>query len=120
MTRSYKLLMSRSTIVRYMNPWKFKREQQALQRVAELRRRDGEECRRCRRPMRFDLPQGHDMAPKVEEVVCSADGEAGTLENLCLTHRRCNTDSADFTAEVKERIRRRNEAELFSRSRKRA
>lgn len=46
-----------------------------------------------------------------------AEGEAETFENLCLTHRRCNTDSADFTAEVKERIRRKNEAELFANSR---
>ena len=112
--------MSSSTIARYVNPWKFKREQEELRRMAELRRRDGDECRRCRRQMRFDLPEGHDMGPKVEAFVSVANGEVAALDNSCLTHRRCNTDSADFTAEVKERVRRKNEAELFSRSRKRA
>jgi len=111
--------MSHSTIARYVNPWKFKREREKLQRLAELRRRDGDDCRRCRRPMRFDLPEGHDLGPKVEEVLAVAGGEAA-VANLCLTHRRCNSERADFTAEVKERIRRRNEAQLFVRSRKRA
>jgi hypothetical protein len=109
-----------SAIVRYLNPWRFKREQQELQRMSELRRRDGDECRRCRRPMRFDLSDGHDLGPRVEQVMTSADSEAPGLDNLCLVHRRCNTEPADFTAEVKERIRRKNEAELFARSRKRA
>lgn len=44
-------------------------------------------------------------------------GGPAALENLCLTHRRCNTEAADFTAEVKERIRRKSEAELFANSR---
>ena len=105
-----------STIARYVNPWKFKREQEE-QRLAALRRRDGDDCRRCRRPMRFDLPDGHDLGPKVEAV---ANGAAAAFDDLCLTHRRCNTEPADLTAEVKERIRRKNEAELFSRARKRA
>lgn len=112
--------MSRSTIARYVNPWKFRRQQEEMLRVAELRRRDGDECRRCRRPLRFDLPDGHDMGPRLEQVLAVAPGELAVLENLCLTHRRCNTEPADFTVEVKERIRRRNEAELFARSRKRA
>ena len=104
-------------IGRYVNPWKFKREQQEQQRLAELRRRDGDDCRRCRRPMRFDLPEGHDLGPKVEAV---ANGAVPSLADLCLTHRRCNTEPADLTAEVKERIRRKAEAELFTRARKRA
>lgn len=112
--------MSHSTLARYVNPWKFKREQEEMQRMSELRRRDGDECRRCRRIMRFDLPEGHDMGPRLEEVVPVATGESPSLDNLCLTHRRCNTEPADFTAEVKERVRRRNEADLFARSRRRA
>ena len=103
------------SIARYLNPWKFRRQEQQ-QRMAELRRRDGEDCRRCRRPLRFDLPHGHDQAPKIEQIL---DGAAASeLQNLCLTHARCNSEPADFTAEVKERIRRKNEAELLSRSRK--
>lgn len=101
---------------KYLTPWKHKRQLQE-QRLAALRGRDGDHCRRCRRPMRFDFPEGHDLGPKIEQIVPGAEGEPPILENLCLTHRRCNTESADFTSEVKERIRRKNEAELFANSR---
>jgi hypothetical protein len=110
--------MSRTVIAKYLNPWKFRREQQEQRRLHELRRRDGDDCRRCRRPMRFDLQPGHDLGPKVESIAGTADGPE-QLDNLCLCHRRCNAESADYTAEVKERIRRKAEAELLSRSRKR-
>ena len=103
--------MSQSIIARYVNPWKFKREQEELRRVAGLRQRDGDDCRRCRRPMRFDLPSGHDLAPKIEAI---PSGEQ------YLTHVRCNPQGADNTAEVTARVRRKNEAELFAKSRKRA
>jgi hypothetical protein len=106
--------MSSTMILRYVNPWKFRRQQEA-QRLAALRMRDGDECRRCRRPLRFDLPDGHDMGAKIEQVLPGAE----TIENLCLTHRRCNVEAADVTREVQERVRRKNEAELFSKSRKR-
>lgn len=113
--------MSRPTIVRYVNPWKFRREQNA-QRVRALRSRDGDDCRRCRRPMRFDLPEGHDLAVRIEQVLPESvpAGEQQALENLCLTHRRCIAEAPDNTREVQERIRMRNEAALLSRSRKRA
>jgi hypothetical protein len=109
--------MSRTTIARYVTPWKFRREQME-QRVAALRQRDGDNCRRCRRPLRFDLPPGHDKAPKVEHITPKVlEEEEETLENLCLCHGRCNAAGADNTGEVSERIRRRSEAELLSRSR---
>jgi hypothetical protein len=110
--------MSGTILLRYVTPWKYKREQER-QRLQALRQRDGDDCRRCRRPLRFDLPDGHDMGPKVEEIVTAANGEPQQLDNLCLTHRRCNSESADYTAEVRERVRRNAEAELLSRSRKR-
>ena len=103
-----------SVIVKFVNPWKFRREQQE-QRLQVLRQRDGNDYRRCRRPMRFDLPRGHDLGPKVEQVM---PGTAEALENLCLTHRRCISEGFDHTVEVKERIRRRAEAELLSSSRR--
>jgi len=110
--------MSRTIIARYLNPWKFRREQER-QRLQALRQRDGDDCRRCRRPLRFDLPPGHDMGPKIEEIAAAPPDEAGQIDNLCLCHRRCNAESADYTAEVKERIRRKAEADLLSRSRRR-
>lgn len=112
--------MSRSIIARYVNPWKYKREQAEAARVAELRSRDGDDCRRCRRPLRFDLTPGHDLGPKIEEIAPTPKDEVPALEALCITHRRCNAVGADNTAEVTERARRKNEAELFAKSRKRA
>ena len=79
------VMASNDSIVRYLNPWKHRRElERQQQRVAELRRRDGDDCRRCRRPLRFDFAEGN-----------------------------------DHTDEVTERLRRKNEAELFAASRRR-
>ena len=110
-----------STIARFVSPWKYRRQQEEAAQVRALRGRDGDECRRCRRPMRFDLPAGHDQSARVQPILYgAADADAPSLDNLCLTHRRCNAASADNTVEVTERIRRRQEAELFSKARKRA
>lgn len=109
--------MTRKFIARYVSGWALRKEQQHL---TAIRQRDGENCRRCRRPMRFDLPEGHDKAPVVQSVHSGPAAKHTPLEDLCLCHRRCNADSADNTVEVKDRIRRKNEAELFSKSRKRA
>jgi uncharacterized ferritin-like protein (DUF455 family) len=108
--------MSRSMIARYLNPWKHKREEER-RRIAMLRSRDGDTCSRCRRPLRFDLTPGHDNGPTVEQV---APGAAEDLANLLLTHRRCHAEGVDHTPEVQERVRRKNEAELFGKERKRA
>ena len=113
----YAGVMSRFDLARYVTPWKYRREQEA-RRVAELRRRDGDDCRRCRRPMRFDLPRGHDKGPRIEAITPGTDGEPQSLESLCLCHVRCNAAGADSTSEVTERMRRRNEAELLSRPRR--
>jgi len=116
-------LMTRSFIAKYVSPWALRKDKKLLQRVAALRQRDGDSCRRCRRPIRFDLPSGHDKGPKVERI---APGDTGPelFENLCLCHGRCNAAGADNTDEVAERIRRKSEAELLAkkprRTRKRA
>jgi hypothetical protein len=106
--------MSRTIILRYVNPWKFRRQQEA-ERLRALRNRDGDDCRRCRRAIRFDLTDGHDLGAKVEQILPGTE----ELDNLCLTHRRCNPEAVDVTREVQERVRRKSEAELFSASRKR-
>ena len=106
-----------ASLKRYLNPWKFKREQETLQRIAELRSRDGDHCRRCRRPMRFDLPRGHDLAPKIHDVAPAPPNEPPALDALCLCHTRCNAAGTDHTPLVTERARRKNEAELFARRR---
>lgn len=76
------------------------------QQVQALRQRDGENCRRCRRPLRFDLPAGHDKSPAVQPLLHAEDAETD-LANLCLCHVRCNGESVDNTLEVLERVRLR-------------
>lgn len=107
--------MTRSFIARYVSPWALRKDKKLQQRVAALRQRDGDSCRRCRRPIRFDLPRGHDKGPKVERIFPGDTGDE-LIQNLCLCHGRCNAAGADNTDEVTERIRRKSEAELLSRS----
>ena len=109
-----------SSIARFVSPFRYRREQEEAARIRALRGRDGEECRRCRRAIRFDLPPGHDQGALVQPILCDVEAASASLDNLCLTHRRCNAASADNTDEVTERIRRKQEAELFSKARKRA
>lgn len=111
--------MSRMIIARYLTPGKFRREQEA-RHVLALRTRDGDNCTRCRRPLRFDLTPGHDSGPKVERLTAASAGEAETLDHCYLTHRRCHAEGVDHTGEVQERVRRKNEAELFGNNRKRS
>ena len=103
-----------ASLTRFLNPWKHRREQ-VRARVALLRERDGDCCRRCRRPIRFDLPVGHDQGARLVPVVTGAEAES--IANLCLTHGRCNVAGLDHSAEVAERLRPRREAELFSKAR---
>jgi len=107
--------MSPTLIAKYVAPWKYRREEEQ-RRIAMLRSRDGEDCRRCRRPLRFDLPRGHDLGAKLEPLVSAAPGEPLAIDNLCLTHGRCHAE-ADLTREVTERVRRKAESELFAKAR---
>jgi hypothetical protein len=108
--------MSAGSLVRLLNPWKHRREQREA-KLAALRNRDGDDCRRCRRPIRFDRPHGHDLAARFEEVVPGLKAEG--VANLCLTHERCNVSGQDHTSEIAERLRPQREAELFAKARER-
>ena len=110
--------MTRSFIAKYVSPWALRKDKQLLQRVAALRERDGDNCRRCRRPIRFDLTRGHDKGPTVQRIAMDAAAETRSLDELCLCHLRCHAAGADNTDEVTERIRRKSEAELLSSSRR--
>jgi hypothetical protein len=110
--------MSQSILAKYVTPWKYKRAKAEAERLRSLRLRDGDDCARCRRPMRFDLPAGHDQGAKIEPLPAETEDES--LDHFRLTHRRCNASGVDHTEEVTERMRRKNEAELFSKGRKRA
>jgi hypothetical protein len=106
-----------SSIVRYLRPWALKRERHA-ESVRLLRTRDGDNCARCRRPLRFDLPAGHDQGASVEPLVPDAP-PGTTIDNFRLCHRRCFAPGMDHTGEVTERMRRKNEAALLSKARPR-
>jgi hypothetical protein len=106
--------MTVSSISRFLNPWKFRREERE-RLLAALRERDGDSCRRCRRPIYFDRPAGHELGVKVERVVPEL---ADAFDNLCLTHGRCNAKAGDDTVAVRERLRPKREAELFTKQRK--
>ena len=114
----YDWLMPRSFIASYVSPWVPRSEKRLQQQLAALRERDGDNCRRCRRPIRFDLSRGHDKGPKIERIEPDAPDEPGRIDNLCLCHGRCNAAGADNTDEVAERMRRRNEAALLSKRRR--
>jgi hypothetical protein len=110
--------MPREFIARYLNPWMFQREEKR-RRFAALRERDGDNCWRCRRPMDFELPRGHDLAPTIEHLQAKSKGGTMELGNLCLCHGRCNRLMGDATLEVKERMRAREQAEAeLARTRK--
>jgi hypothetical protein len=102
-----------AAIIRLLNPRRFRREREAEQ-VRALRQRDGDNCARCRRPLRFDLPAGHDQGPAIE----GAAPESESLDGARLCHRRCNPSGVDQTGEFTERVRRKSEAALFTRARK--
>lgn len=108
--------MPRLPIVKYLNPWKYRRLADA-ERLAALRVRDGDHCARCRRPMRFDLPAGHDLAAKVEPVATGAASGGDALDDFRLCHPRCYVPGLDHTGEVAARVRLKNEAALFAKAR---
>ena len=109
--------MQPHAVLRFLMPGRYARELRA-QRLAELRERDGDHCRRCRHPIRFELPEGRDQAAKIDEIVAGAAGGRGAIDNLCLTHARCNANAGDNTVAIRERLRPQREAELFSKARK--
>lgn len=102
--------MATASILRFLNPRKYRRDREAEQ-VRALVARDGANCARCRRQLRFDLPAGHDLGAIIEP------GASPDTAHLC--HRRCNPPGSDHTDEVTERVRRKHEAALFSKARKR-
>jgi hypothetical protein len=104
------------SLIRLLNPWKYRREE-LRRRVEALRQRDGDTCRRCRRPIRFDRPIGHDLGARIEDVVSGGALGPESIANLCLTHGRCNAGGQDHTDEVFERLRPQREAELFAKAR---
>lgn len=108
-----------AAIFRYLNPRLLRRDR-LMDQVERLRARDGESCRRCRRPMRFDLPIGHDLAPAIEQTSPTPRRGDPDLREAYLCHGRCNIPGRDHTEAALERLRPQREAELLSKGRRRA
>ena len=93
--------MPRSSLARYLNPWKHRREEHE-RKVAELRQRDGDNCTRCRRPVRFDFPAGHDLSAKIEPMGASA--VADTIEDKLRIMGRQDPARAHHSHEIHEHL----------------
>ncbi len=74
-------------------------------RIAALRTRDGGDCWRCNRPMRFEGPPNCGKAATIEHVLPRSKGGGNDLANLRLCHVGCNRHLADHAPEQKERMR---------------
>ena len=74
-------------------------------KFARVRRRDGDDCWRCGRPMRFEGPPNCGKAATIEHVQPLSRGGSWALDNLRLCHVGCNRHLGDRTPEEKERMR---------------
>jgi 5-methylcytosine-specific restriction endonuclease McrA len=83
--------------------WVFRRARR--KRIAALRARDGDNCWRCNRPMRFGAPFNRGKAATVEHVLARALGGTDDLGNLRLCHIGCNRHLGTAPPEQKERMR---------------
>ncbi|MEO6361394.1 MAG: hypothetical protein ABIO43_12610 [Sphingomicrobium sp.] len=108
--------MAASFLIRFINPSKYRREQLRA-RVDVLRERDGDSCRRCRRAIRFDLPVGHDLGARIEDMAGVVEAGGHGIASQFLTHGRCNVGRLDHSDEVAERLRPQREADLFAKAR---
>ena len=98
--------MSYNRIVKYLNPWMFKREKER-QRFAKVREKNGDNCWRCHHPMNFSEPRNKRRSATVKHLLARASGETSRLDNLVLCHSGCNQHLAANSPEQKVRMRLR-------------
>jgi len=96
--------MPRKNIARYLNPWMFTRERKRRQFEA-VRKRDGDNCWRCHRPMDFSEPRNKAKSATIEHRKPRAHGGTSALDNLVLCHVGCNRHLGANPPEQKERMR---------------
>jgi 5-methylcytosine-specific restriction endonuclease McrA len=75
------------------------------QRLAHLGARDGDDCWRCNRPMRFGGTPNCGKAATIEHLTPLSLGGTWALDNLVLCHVGCNRDLGDRPRAQKERMR---------------
>ena len=66
---------------------------------------------------RIPPPPGHELGARIEQLVPGAAAASGSIDNLCLTHGRCNRKAGTDTREVADRARQKAEIEMFDRAR---
>ena len=74
-----------------------------------MRARDGDNCWRCHKPMRFGAPFNVGKAATVEHLLALANGGTWALDNLRLCHQGCNKFLGTYSPDQKERMRLRAE-----------
>ena len=90
---------------RWSVPWWIARHRKKKVRLAALRARDGDDCWRCGRPMRFEGPPNRGRAATIEHLRPRSQGGTGALDNLRLCHVGCNRHLGAHPPEQKERMR---------------
>ena len=96
--------MSRKSVVKYLNPWMFRREKER-RKFARVRERDGDNCWRCGHPMDFTEPRNGKRSATIEHKLAKALGGTSHLDNLVLCHVGCNRHLGANPPEQKERMR---------------
>lgn len=95
--------MSRKSIVKYLNPWMFKRETQRA-RIARLRAAYGDRCWQCGNPMSFSMLATRRRAT-IEHLLPRSRGGTSAWENVRLCHVGCNRHLGVHPPEHKLKMR---------------
>lgn len=69
--------------------------------VEHIAQRDGTTCAMCTQPVNLDLPagpKGDELGPSLDHVTPRTKGGTDTVDNLRLTHWRCNRDRSNRAA----------------------
>jgi hypothetical protein len=98
--------MGRKNLKRFL-PWWMKKHLKKRAKIAEIRQRDGDNCWRCHRPMRFGPPYNVGKSATVELKLPKALDGTSALENIVLCHVGCNRHLGANTPEQKQRMRLR-------------
>lgn len=96
--------MAKKSAKRFL-PWWIRRSLEQRACKAAVRQRDGDNCWRCHRPMRFGPPFNCGKGASVEHLEPLSQGGTWALGNLVLCHVGCNRHLGANTPEQKKRMR---------------
>ncbi|WP_416222260.1 HNH endonuclease [Sphingomonas sp. LY160] len=94
----------KKSIVKYLNPWMFKRECRE-KRVQALRQAYGENCWQCGHPMTFSKMPLARRGATIEHLQARSAGGTSEWKNIRLCHKGCNKHLGCQPPEQKVRMR---------------